>query len=218
MNRPIHPVEPMNPIVYHIAGGGSFFTGVLLMLVGVGMKLTKRRLWKRVGNVAFCLGVVAVAVSSTPLPYWVLALTIMATLFWIVMGRTDEWRIYATTAFALVWCSAAAWEAWHWITPRPAPVEVRTLTVIGDSVTAGVGANTEATWPERISQRHRIDVDDQSGSGFTTSQALARAEFEGVQAPLVIVEIGGNDLLGGRSSAELYRDLDALLAFLSALK
>ena len=214
-NEPSAGMCKMNPIVYHIAGGGSFFTGVLLMLVAAGLMLLPQRLWKRLGGFSFCIGVIAVSVSSTPLPYWLLAVLIAITVGWTAFARIEKWGIWITVLFAATWISASIWEATYWITPRITPVDSREVTIVGDSITAGMGGRGEVTWPTLLAQQHSVFVDDQSGSGFTTAQALARAEFEGVKAPLVLVEIGGNDMLGGHSAREFYRDLDALLALLA---
>ena len=205
----------MNPIVYHIAGGGSFFTGAVLICISAGLMPLEYKLLRRFGLFLFLLGCVLVSVSSTPLPYWLLVLVIGVSFVWVLRFPKEHWRKWLTIAVILSWLMAVSWEATHWITPQPQPVPHRAIAIIGDSVTAGMGMRNEVTWPRLLAKQHGIEVDDQSGSGFTTSQALARAEFEGVDSPLVLVEIGGNDLLGGQSSAEFQRDLDALLMLLT---
>ena len=52
--------------------------------------------------------------------------------------------------------------------------------------------------------------------GETTSSALTHSKAHEIHSPVVIVEIGGNDLLGTTTAAKYARDLDALLAHLSA--
>lgn len=205
----------MNPIVYHIAGGGSFFTGVVLIGTSAGLMLAEGSIWKRLGLLSLCIGLIAVSVSSAPLPFALLTLVTLATIVWLGLQRHERWQKQRAAALVCVWIVAAFWESNYWLPPRLGPVDTRAVTIVGDSLTAGMGMPNEVTWPALLARQHGIAVQDLSGSGFTTSQALARAEFEGVNAPLVIVEIGGNDMLHGRSSAEFRRDLDALLMLLT---
>ena len=160
----------MNPIVFHIASGGSFFSGVFLLLGASLLMLLKQRGWKRTATLLICLGVIAVSLSATPLPYWLLALTITATVVWIITNWFDKWKRWATLILAITWTGAACWEGSHWITPVPQPVRERKLSIIGDSVTAGV--HSEGTWPQRFGEQRQIAVQDLSGSGFTTLLAL----------------------------------------------
>ena len=55
-----------------------------------------------------------------------------------------------------------------------------------------------------------------SHMGETAASALKRAEKDRITSPIVILEIGGNDLLGSTSSAEFSVDLDTLLAHVRA--
>lgn len=52
--------------------------------------------------------------------------------------------------------------------------------------------------------------------GATASSALKSAKSQSIKSQLVVVEIGGNDLLGSTTSPQFARDLDALLAHLAA--
>lgn len=61
-----------------------------------------------------------------------------------------------------------------------------------------------------------LKVQDVSHVGETAAAALKRVSSIEIDSPLVIVEIGGNDLLGITSSARFARDLDALLSALTA--
>ena len=52
--------------------------------------------------------------------------------------------------------------------------------------------------------------------GETAASALKRARTYDITASVVVVEIGGNDLLGSTPAAQFEKDLDALLEFLYA--
>jgi acyl-CoA thioesterase-1 len=60
-----------------------------------------------------------------------------------------------------------------------------------------------------------LQVQDISHVGETAASALKHAMSHPVTAPVVIVEIGGNDILGTTTSEQFSGDLDALLAFLA---
>ena len=154
--------------------------------------------------------------SSTAIPYWYYAIAVIATIMWGISPFVPQSRRWAPGAVAAVWAVAAVIESpWH-ITPRLTPANSRTLVVIGDSVSAGLGDNETDTWPNILARTHNIEVRDISHAGETAASALKRAEAEDIDAPVVILEIGGNDLLGSTSSVQFGRDLDALLAHVAS--
>ncbi len=88
------------------------------------------------------------------------------------------------------------------------PVQDRSIAVIGDSVTAGVdGDETAETWPSLLARQHQIHVEDVSHIGETSASALKRVQSRGIRSNLVLVEIGGNDILGQRHLNSLKQTL-----------
>ena len=104
-----------------------------------------------------------------------------------------------------VWLVAAVWEACYLPLPHVPPGGARTLTVIGDSVTAGMGETDVSTWPKLLARKHNIKVQDLSVMGFKTDDALEKLTTDPVHGRVVFVEIGGNDLLGGETAAKFRR-------------
>lgn len=102
------------------------------------------------------------------------------------------------------------------VTPTLNPTSSRSIAVIGDSVTAGVGGDeTSETWPSILAREYQLEVQDISHMGETAASALKRARSHPVSASVVVVETGGNDVLGSTSSSQFAQDLDALLAHLA---
>lgn len=207
----------MNPLVYHIVSGHSFFTGVVLVVVAVWVSTKPRPLLKRLTVVGFLLGVVAVAVSSTPNPPWLFGITVVATIWWILSAFRRSWRIRSASVTMIAWLTLGIAETPYHLTPTMQPLSAKTITVIGDSVTAGIGGDeTSETWPSILTRQHQVAVQDISHIGETVSSALKRLQANPIKGQIVIAEIGGNDVLGSTSAEQFEKDLDEFLAHVTA--
>ncbi len=207
----------MNWLVYHIASGHAFFTGVALVIIAAIASLRSNAVTKRITVWAFLFGVIAIAISSTPIPYWYYAVTLVVTVLWAISRYVKKWRRWSAIAVIAAWVIAAALEIPHHITPTLHPTSTRSITVIGDSVTAGLGGDYKSErWTEILARDHNLAVQDISHAGETTASALQRVKRRQITSPVVVLEIGGNDLLGSTSSVQFSRDLDALLAYVSS--
>ena len=71
-----------------------------------------------------------------------------------------------------------------------------TIVCLGDSITAGVGAGRGEAFPARLEEALGVPVVAAGVPGDTTAAGLARLERALAADPwLVVVELGGNDLL-----------------------
>lgn len=91
-----------------------------------------------------------------------------------------------------------------------------TIICLGDSITSGVGA-AGRPYPGLLAEKLGVEVINAGVSGDTSEDGLARVDEVLDQDPwLVIVELGGNDILQqltpARSEAALREILDRLLA------
>ncbi|MBM3507750.1 MAG: arylesterase [Alphaproteobacteria bacterium] len=97
-----------------------------------------------------------------------------------------------------------------------------TILAFGDSLTAGLGVETEQSFPARLERALRgagVDarVINAGVSGDTTSGGLARLDWTLAESPaLVILELGANDALRGIPPAVTEANLDRMLAQLGA--
>jgi acyl-CoA thioesterase I len=207
----------MNWLIYHIASGHAFFSGVALLIVAALASTRSTPIARRLRVWALLIGVIAVAISSTPIPYWYYGIATVITIAWLVSGYLGKYGRWGRTAVIVAWAISAAIELPYHLTPSLAPAPLRSMTVIGDSVTAGMGASDESVrWPTLLAKEQKLSIQDISHPGETAASALKRAKSQQILSPVVLVEIGGNDLLGGTSSAQFSRDLDALLAYVCA--
>ena len=96
------------------------------------------------------------------------------------------------------------------------------VTVLGDSITAGLGLPTEAALPAQLGAALarlgvRADVRGAGVSGDTTAGGLARVGFSVASDTRVcVVELGANDYLQSVPPAQTERNLDAIVRRLKA--
>ena len=216
----------MNPIVFHIISGDSFFSGVAVLLAVVCYRWYHRT--KTIDSakvrllllIVFLCGLIGVVFSSTPMPLWFAILLTGLTLAWcrtLWYGATRCPGTHRATVMLMVvsWSLAAALEfPWRQL-PVTATAPVNALTVIGDSVSAGMEEGEAETWPSLLSRQHNLEVQDLSHVGETAGSALKRLLSNGIHHDWIIVEIGGNDILGSTSASQFEIDLEALLSELS---
>ncbi len=109
--------------------------------------------------------------------------------------------------------------------PLPALAAGRpVVTILGDSITAGLGLPVSAAFPARLQAElaklgKSATIRPAGVSGDTTAGGLARVDFS-VQkdTTLCIVALGGNDLLQGLKPATTRANLDAIVKRLKARK
>ena len=104
----------------------------------------------------------------------------------------------------------------------------RTIIAFGDSLFAGYGLDPRDAYPEKLENALRAkginaDVINAGVSGDTTAAGLNRLEFTLVSQKdsppaLLILELGGNDLLRGLSPEETKANLGKMLAILRKAK
>ncbi|MFO0899859.1 MAG: GDSL-type esterase/lipase family protein [Pirellulales bacterium] len=203
----------MNSLVYHIASGQAYFSGLALVLAAAALGVCARRFARRLAVLALLVGALAMVVSSTPIPWWGIALATVATLFWGVNLRRERparWPAAGLAAAALV---LAISELPYHLPLRIAPSGARSLTVVADSLTAGMGAADQAErWPAILARERGIEVQDLSHVGETAASAAKRVAREGISGELVLLEIGGNDVLGTTLAQQFAADLETLLS------
>lgn len=98
--------------------------------------------------------------------------------------------------------------------PREAPVPAgATVVIIGDSITAGHGVSDDVAWPAQLAQRTGWRVIAAGVSGDRTAGGRERlpALLDEHAPALVIIELGGNDMLRGVPTAQIVANLEAMI-------
>ena len=95
----------------------------------------------------------------------------------------------------------------------------RTIVCLGDSITAGVGSGPGEAYPELLAARLGTEVVNAGVSGETAAEGLARVDQVLAEDPwLVVVELGGNDLLRRVPPEQTEQSLRAILDRLVAAR
>lgn len=211
----------MNWLIYHFVSGGAFFTGSSLMCLGAVLGMLDKSWCRRCAPLACVTGLVLVVASATPLSNLFYAILGVITLVWLFFtgtkGRSQSVRCQRLLSILLtVICIVGVIvELPHHLMPTIEPAKSDLVVVFGDSVTAGIGEESE-TWPQILTREKRVAIQDHSRPGATVASVLKQARFTSVPDGIVILEIGGNDVLGSTPLAQFHRDLNALLEQLAS--
>ena len=206
----------MNWVVYVFGSGLAFFAGVGCMLAALAVSFGRWQGWSRISTLAAILGIVLIVLSGTPLPMWFYGLAILLAAAWLIVRRFrpdvwPRWRNGLCLSVALVWVGGAIFELRYQLLPDVTAVASRQLTLFGDSLSAGINERETNNWPQLLARSHDLDFSNYSRAGATVAVALRRANDASIKGGIVLLEIGGNDLLGSTPVEDFDRDLEALL-------
>jgi acyl-CoA thioesterase I len=203
----------VNPIVLQIANGNAFFIGMGLTVCAFALHLwLSTRIAVTLLTVAWLAGISLVILSATPMAWWLygiwFGLCIAVRMAFI--ARTS-FQLRASTVIAFVFLSLSLCTTellYRWAQPLTVFAS-QPVFVLGDSLSAGIGK--ERPWPAVLGDLSHLRVINLAQPGATVETVLGQAERIKTNNVFVIVEIGGNDLLGRTDSRTFYRQLDALL-------
>lgn len=205
-----------NPIagwlLYHFASGQSFFTGISCVLIAVILATRTGGRSTRWVHVLCGFGVVSIALSSTPLPVPVYLISGLALGVWWFPIFTDQNRRRFSVILLAMCVALALSEARYHLAPNIHVGETTSFAFLGDSLTAGFGDSDESvTWATLLARDLGVEMQDYSQMGATVGSTCERLDFDSIDASLVLVELGGNDILGTTSPAAFEQDLERLM-------
>ena len=207
---------PPRWFIYHFASGQALFSGVGLNLLAIALTTLFQSRPARMGrNVAAIIGGILVALSAVPLPFWLLGIFFVAVAGWLIVEGLSQrvprpHHTAARTFVALVCVVMLGLEIPWQLRPAIAVNGRPRLVVLGDSITAGMGGAQIVNWPNLLAKDHGLSVTDLSEAGAKLKQGERQAERIPDEPCLVLIELGGNDMLGGGTAAEFAADLDKL--------
>jgi acyl-CoA thioesterase-1 len=206
----------MNWVLYLFGSGDVFFLGAVLLFASLAAFIASRRRWSQLAaSLLAIVGCLFIALSATPLPYWLYLVAGVTTALWLAAERATAGLLFARRkllrwAVAVIWGGAVAIELPYQFTAVAPAGGHAPLYIVGDSVAAGMSHREQGTWPRLLARE--LEVVDLSRVGATAASALRQANHLPPEGGVVLLEIGGNDLLGSTSSAKFAEDLDHLLS------
>jgi acyl-CoA thioesterase I len=199
-------------IAAHFMNGQAVFTGMALVLISMLMLFrAKKQRVRSALNVLMVLGAIFVLASATPWPYWWYGVWLL--VFAGSMLKYPMCRVICSVLLLLLSIGMMTYELPYHISPRISTAGISRIYVIGDSLASGAepfGKN----WPEIIGEESGIPVTRLSFGGATTKTILHSAKKIQDESSIVLLEIGGNDLLAGNPT--FYEDLDRLMGLVAA--
>ena len=213
----------MNPVALYFASGESLYLGVtLLVLVIIASPFLKNTWLLRLRNAGAWLGLAMIVMACPPSPLSADLTFVAAFLLWfIASNRVDATRTLrrlrrGSTAVLMMFLLVLTVVEFSY---RRMPIIVGQpsdhLVVIGDSISSGIDSHIPA-WPVVFQQMSGVSVTNLARPGAEVSEALAMAQMLTPDDHVVLIEIGGNDLLMGVSSDEFEQHLNTLLSKVTA--
>ncbi len=213
----------MNPVALYFASGESLYLGVsLLVLVIVASPFLKKTWSPRLRNVGAWLGLMMIVMACPPSPLGMDLTFVCVFLLWFIASNRAEatrtWmrlRRVSTVILIVLLLVLTVVEFSYRRMPLIVGKPSDHLVVIGDSISSGIDPHIWA-WPAVLQQRSGVSVTNLARPGAQVSEALSMAQELTPDDHVVLIEIGGNDLLMGVSSEEFEQYLDALLSKVTA--
>ena len=209
----------MNAFVLNLSDGTLCFVGLVMILVAQGGLLkVSRALYKSVLTIVVLVGAVLVLLSATPLALWVyIVWGVLVLGGLVVLSNKTSSRHYKLSTYCILLAVSLAiliFELPYHFFPKMHIESDVTIYVIGDSISAGIGTDHQC-WPEVLGRvsNHKVVNLAKAGAKISTANVQAKAIAQGKS--LVIIEMGGNDLLGGTTAKAFYESLDRVIASLS---
>ncbi len=209
----------MSPIAIFFASGESLYPGVAVLSFSIAMasfRLPNLIGW--MGRFSLWIGVAFVIMACPPVSWIVGALFGVACLAWIITGyrrpsssrRQGILRGALAVSLVVILLMVAATDFLHRRMPTIQGEHADHLVVLGDSISAGIGTRVRP-WPDLMKEMTGFEIVNLSVPGATVLSGLAMANRLSVQDHLILIELGGNDLISGESSAVFQRSLNELL-------
>ena len=212
----------MNPILLRFTDGTTFFVGLALVLGAEALLFRFHApVVRPVLTVLALVGAVLVVISATPLPMSMYVVWGITALAGLVLGNRSEASVrsrWMAGGFLLVFTAGFCLaELPYRSMPHLVVEKDATVYVIGDSISAGIGTS-ERCWPTMLEEMTGLRVVNLAQPGAKVADAVRQASRIEASNAVAIVDIGGNDLLGGTDAAVFRDQLDSLISTLRAAK
>jgi len=204
----------MNWTALEFANGRAFFYGlVLAVLCCAWLCAWPVTRMKSLRSIILVLGIILVFLSATPIPWWSYAawLALLISTLSIANWRHSAKIKYLFFAPFIAFSTALfVHEASFHLRPAFSTYGPTDLYVVGDSL-AGGADDPRNNWLELLGAKLGLQTHNFSFGGAKVRSALHNAARIDKSGALVVLEIGGNDLLAGTPVREFESDLKTIL-------
>jgi acyl-CoA thioesterase-1 len=220
---PPDTIPAMSPVALYFASGESFYSGVALLVLTVAVSPFLQQHWLlRVRNGVAWLSLAMMVMACAPFAWVVDVIFLVAFAVWFIATnyRRPEpmWAALhagSTIILLALLVILVGIELPHRTMPVIAGDRSDHLAVIGDSISSGIDPRVPP-WPLVLQQISGASVRNLARPGALTSEGLTMVKQLTQEDHVVVIEIGGNDLLMGVPSADFERALESLLSKASA--
>jgi acyl-CoA thioesterase-1 len=205
----------MHWVLFIFGSGWALFIAAALLLIAIIPSIAGST-HQRLRALLALIGGIFLLLSAAPLPLWcyaIISILLCAWLFTLSGTTRPKKQAHLTLALAsfTVVVALVGNELRYQNPPPLQPVHGRRLYLFGDSIAAGIGSHNDECWPDLMCRAHRVELFNSASPGDTIEKATEKARSRPLQDGLVLLEIGGNDLLNGTDIADFERDLNDLL-------
>jgi acyl-CoA thioesterase-1 len=212
----------MNAIVLYFASEESLYAGAALLIIAIAVSpYLKYPPLCRLRSLVTWVALAMMVMACPPFPWIVDIIFLAAFAVWLFatnrsVSTPSPTRFRAVTSLPLLILLTLlpASEFLHRRKPAITGVSSDHLVVIGHSISAGIDRRTPA-WPSLLEQDTGVSVKNLAEPGAQVKDGLSMAEQVTPSDRVLLIEIGGNDLLGGTPAAGFANDLNAILSKLA---
>ena len=174
----------------------------------------------RVRNLAAWLALIMIIMAATPFSWPTAGMFLLTFMAWYIAWNSDgahgrKPRIALALILGILVIYGVALEYPHRRLPQIDGSRGDHLVVIGDSISAGLAPRIPP-WPIVMQQATGIPVKNLSQVGATVTDGIGMAAKVTPDDHVVLVEIGGNDLIAGLSSRQFGKSLEIILSRLAS--
>ena len=191
-------------LLFYLVDGTGLALGCFVMLAAIVLRWCwSGRLAAVLGSVLAVVAGASIAASATPLASWLYWVGGIILGTWLVADAARS-RLNVKLAASLRSFAVLVVIVWFVVEipfgrlPALPAAKFPLLQVVGDSVSAGIGRRDEMTWPRCLHRDHGVDVVNLAYAGARLADALAQARQLEPGRSVVLLEIGGNDMLATR--------------------
>lgn len=208
----------MMRILWFCASGYSFFWGTGIIICSVLLSFfLKKTAYKLMVAIAAIIGIFLIFLSAVPFPIWFYFVLGLLIICWLISHfRYSRFNLcyLIISIFLIAIFDLAVISELNEFVGLPLRLtrgdDLSTIYVIGDSMSAGTGEKGKV-WPDILRETYGINIINLAQAGATASDAYRQAENIKDANSIVIIEIGGNDILEVTPLSQFETDLEKLV-------